>query len=247
MVAVPGTCALMRVPLAVIRKELPAVREEIRKKDRGTAVDSAEERALRARMEGGDLDGATASLESRVESNPRDLRAMLLLSEAYLSAGKHAAAWETIMEVLGQYPAEPRAQRLAREIEGKLRGSLPREDEAPPAPLEDVILLEEGRFEIRSADLPEEAAGEAARPAPEEESERGAPSVLTVTMADVCWEQGEREIARRIVDEILRRNPGDVRALEWKEAREERTAENALAFFLGMLAKEYGYELSEPH
>ncbi|MBI5342261.1 MAG: 3-dehydroquinate synthase [Deltaproteobacteria bacterium] len=247
MVTAPGVCALKRVPLSFVRKELPALREEIRRRGRGTAVDAAEERTLRAKIEEGDLEGATASLERRVESNPRDLRAMVLLSEAYLFSGKYAAAWEMIKEVLQQYPAEARAQRLAREIEGKLHGALPAEGDAPSAPLEDVILLEEGAFEIRSADLPQAVPESPAPAAPEAEKKGKEPAVLTITMADVCWDQGEREIARRIVDEILRRDPGDLRALEWKKTREERTAEMALAFFLGTIAKEYGYELSGPH
>ncbi|MBI5577201.1 MAG: 3-dehydroquinate synthase [Deltaproteobacteria bacterium] len=239
MVTAPGAFVLKRIPLSLIRKELPAVREEVRRRDRGTSVDSAEEKALRARMEGGDLEGAIRSLERLVAENPRDLRAMSLLSEAYLAAGKYSAAWETIKEALHQYPADPGAQRLAREIERELIGSVSTEGDAAPPPLEDVILLDEGIFEIRPAELPEESA--------EESAEEPAPSVLTVTMADVCWDQGEREIARRIIDEILRRDPGDIRALEWKKTREERAVETALAFFLGTIAKEYGYELSGPH
>jgi hypothetical protein len=75
-------------------------------------------------------------------------------------------------------------------------------------------------------------------------SGEGEPTVLTVTMADVCWEQGEKEIARRIVDEILRRDPGDRRALEWKNTHDGSGAETALSLFLETIAKEYGHELS---
>jgi hypothetical protein len=66
-------------------------------------------------------------------------------------------------------------------------------------------------------------------------------------MADVYWEQGEKETARRIVDEILSRDPGDRRAMEWKKTHAERTAVAALAAFLGAIAKEYGHDLSGPH
>ena len=55
------------------------------------------------------------------------------------------------------------------------------------------------------------------------------------------------ETARRIVEEILARSPEDPRALAWKKSHEKRTTEEALAAFLGMLAKEYGYDLSGPH
>jgi hypothetical protein len=64
-------------------------------------------------------------------------------------------------------------------------------------------------------------------------------------MADVYWEQGEKETARRIIDEILTRDPEDGRALEWKKTHHEAgTPEAALAAFLGAIAKEYGYDLS---
>jgi hypothetical protein len=66
-------------------------------------------------------------------------------------------------------------------------------------------------------------------------------------MADVYWEQGEKETARRIVDEILVRDPGDPRAVEWKKTHEKGAAESALAAFLGAIAKEFGYDLSGPH
>jgi 3-dehydroquinate synthase len=246
MVTGPGACAMKRVPLTLVRKELPAIRAEIRRRVRGAAVDSAEERAIRTQIRGGDLQETTASLEHRVGSNPRDLRAMVLLAEAYLLAGKHAAAWEMIKEVLQQYPAEAGAQRLAREIEEKLRGSPPVDGDSPPGPLEDVILLEEGAFEIRPADLPQDVPESPAPVVPVRDEEREEPGVLTITMADVCWEQGERKIALRIIDGILRRDPGDRRALEWKKTHEERTAETALTLFLGAIAKEYGYELSGP-
>lgn len=80
--------------------------------------------------------------------------------------------------------------------------------------------------------------------------EEGTPAspVRTITMADVCWDQGEKEMARRIIDEILSREPENRRALEWKRThREGQGAEAALAAFLGAIAKEYGYDLSGPH
>jgi tetratricopeptide (TPR) repeat protein len=172
---------------------------------------------------------------------------MVLLSDAYRRAGKHVAAWEMIKEALQQYPADAGAQRAAREIEEELHRSPPREGEAPPAPLEDVILLPEGAFEIRPADLPPGGPG-APAPAGEAEVPPPAPPVRTITLANIYWEQGEKETARRIVDEILMRDPGDHRAMEWKKVREEgRAAEAALAAFLGAIGKEYGYELSGPH
>ena len=247
MVAAPGACVLRRLPLSQLRKELPGIRAEILQRGREAAIDSAGERELLAMIEKGDLPAATAILERRVGSSPRDLRAMVLLSEAYLRAGKHVGAWEMIKEALQQYPADPRTQRIAREIEEELRRSPGKKGDVLPPPLEDVIILEGGAFEIRPADLSQVLA-EVTPEAPDAEPEATpVPPVRTITMANVCWEQGEKEIARRIVDDILMRDPGDPRALEWKGTHEERTAESSLAAFLDAIAKEYGYDLSGHH
>jgi len=247
MVTAPGACVLKRVPLALLRKELPAIRAEILRRGREAGIDPAEGKELQERIERGSLEEAAAILERRVGSNPSDLRAMVLLSDAYRRAGKHAAAWEMIKEALQQSPADARLQRAAREIEEELLRSPPREADAPPEPLEDVILLPEGAFEIRPADpLPGAPGGRAS--VMEGETPPPAPPVRTMTLAKIYWEQGEKETARRIVDEILMRDPEDRRALEWKKAHEEeRAAEAALAAFLDAIAKEYGYDLSGPH
>jgi len=245
MVTAPGACALKRVPLALLRKELPAIRAEILRRGRVAGIDPAEERKLQERIERGGHEEAAAILERRVESNPSDLKAMVLLSDVYRRTGKHAAAWEMIKEVLQQSPADAHVQRVAREIEEELHRSPPREAVAPPEPLEDVILLPEGAFEIRPADrLP----GTPESPVPVADAPPPGPPIRTITMANVYWEQGEKETALRIVDEILMRDPEDHRALEWKKAHEEeRRAVAALAAFLDAIAKEYGYDLSEPH
>jgi 3-dehydroquinate synthase len=241
MVTAPGACILKRTPLSLLRKELPAIRAEIARRVRETSIDPASVREIQEKIERGGLEEAMAVLEERVGSNPGDLAAMVLLSDAYLRAGKHAAAWEMIKEALQQYPADARAQRMAREIEEKLGRSPSGPVDAPPEPLEDVILLPEGAFEIRPADLSPEAP---APPAPAEEAVSG-PPVRTITMAGVYWEQGDKDTARRIVDEILKRDPADRRALEWKKAHEGEGPEEAvLAEFLRAIAKEYGYDLS---
>jgi 3-dehydroquinate synthase len=246
MVTAPGACRLSRVPIALLRKELPGIRGEIQRKGSEAAIDPASERDLQEKIERGSLAEAVSILERRVHSHPADLRAMILLSDAYRRAGKHGAAWEMIKEALQQHPGDARAQRMAREIEEELHRSPPGKGEARPAPLEDVILLPEGAFGIRPAEPPpkEEAPAQAAEPG----APPSAPPVHTITLADIYWEQGEKETARRIVEEILARDPGDRRALQWKRTREEGDqAEKALFDFLGEIAKEYGYDLSGPH
>jgi len=72
-----------------------------------------------------------------------------------------------------------------------------------------------------------------------------APAVRTVTLADLYWSQGEHSTARRIVGEILRNNPANLRAKAWLEARAgDDLVEAELLGFLETMAKEYGYDLS---
>ncbi len=74
------------------------------------------------------------------------------------------------------------------------------------------------------------------------------PSVRTVTLADVYWFQGEKDIARKIIEQILREDPWNERALAWKRARSgPDPTEAALKAFLDTTVKEYGYDLSEHH
>ncbi len=112
---------------------------------------------------------------------------------------------------------------------------------------------------------PEEAApaaGEAAPP-PEEPGPAGeervqapsapadalpSPSVRTVTLADLYWAQGERAIARSIVQRILEEDPGNERARAWMSKHgKEDPVESELGTFLEKTAKEYGYDLSRYH
>ncbi|OGP78558.1 MAG: hypothetical protein A2Z26_02815 [Deltaproteobacteria bacterium RBG_16_66_15] len=66
-----------------------------------------------------------------------------------------------------------------------------------------------------------------------------------MTLADLYWSQGERSVARRIVAEILRNDPGNVRAQAWTASRAgEDLAEADLLRFLEIMTKEYGYDLS---
>jgi hypothetical protein len=69
--------------------------------------------------------------------------------------------------------------------------------------------------------------------------------VRTVTLADLYWSQGEHSTARRIVGEILRDDPSNLRAQAWLAARTGcDLVEADLLWFLETMAKEYGYDLS---
>ena len=270
LVTGPGSCVLRPIPVSLLREDLPVIRDEIRKTVReraGAAVPEKqrvpEKEEVRAPLPGlADTMPSISALERRVVVDPRDADAMIALAEAYRRAGNFAGAWETIKEALQQHPSSARAQHVAREIERNMKEALPVAGESPSPLLEDVLILEEGAFELRPADRREEIREErvaAPGPAPQDTKEGtpplgGGETVRTVTMASVYWDQGKQEEARRIIEGILRENPLNPRALAWKEAREGKTpkergkeAENALTGFLEKVAKEYGYDVPRHH
>jgi len=92
-----------------------------------------------------------------------------------------------------------------------------------------------------------EQAGHPAGPEPDQAPSEipAAPAVRTVTLADLYWSQGEHSTARRIVGEILRDDPANLRAQAWLAARTgDDLVEADLLGFLETMAKEYGYDLS---
>jgi len=262
LLAGPGSCVLTRIPVSFLREELPAVREELREivRDRVEAAGRAKTPVRKEEDPGTPPVEVPASaqlsiseLERRVVVNPRDLGTMIALSEAYRSAGNLAGAWETIKEVLDQNPSSAIAQGVARDIEREMEEAPADMEEGPSALLEEVVILEEGAFELRSADRrPDsvEERDEAGDPSP---PEAGKP-VRTVTMANVYWEQGRQEEAMQIIDEILVSNPQDPRALSWLESREGTRAKSrgervvsSLTAFLKKMTKEYGHDVPRHH
>jgi 3-dehydroquinate synthase len=122
---------------------------------------------------------------------------------------------------------------------------------------EEVLTAEPGpgvgeeRAEAGEPERPGQAAGPEPEPGPEpppEPSPTEPPpgaTVRTVTLADLYWFQGEQTTARRIVEEILRGDPANLRARAWLEAHAGDDLEEAeLLGFLETMAKEYGYDLS---
>jgi 3-dehydroquinate synthase len=271
-----GSCDLMRIPVSLLREDLQAIREEIQGilRNRAEATEPADahpvtEEELRSPLIGQiDERASISALERRVVMDPRDPEAMVALSEAYRSAGNLAGAWETIKEALQLHPSSSDAQRLARNIEREMKEDVSGGGESSPL-LEDVVILEEGAFELRPVDgqaESSEAGSGLAGPEP------GAPSsevegssldsslpettmpVRTVTMASIYWDQGRQEEAKRVIDEILRDNPRDPRALAWcKECEDRQQSErgksviSALAAFLGKIGREFGYDVPRHH
>ncbi len=281
MVTAPGACVLRRVPAARLGHDLAEVRDEVRERARMPGLQPAaslsarpegpgrgavppEERKLLERIARGDGEAAVAALEKRIAADPRDVASIVLLATAYRRLGNTRGAWEMIKEALAQRPSDARAQHVAREIERDIRSAPRKGPERPAVPLEDVILIDEEKFKLKSADLapavaeserPPEQAGPpaaAARPAAGEPVPATS-LVRTITMADVCWAQGRRDEAREIVEEILRNEPGNARALAWRTAHAGKSDEEAadevarrLTSLLETIAKEYGYDISRP-
>jgi 3-dehydroquinate synthase len=272
----PGSCDLMRIPVSLLREELQAIREEIQGilRDRAEATEPvdarpAAEEELRSPLIGrSDERASISALERRVVMDPRDPEAMVELSEAYRRTGNLAGAWETIKEALQLHPSSPDAQRLARNIEWEMKKKRSEVGEGSPL-LEDVLILEEGAFELRPVDGQPESSEDGIGPAGPgtgaSRSEADVSSmdssqpvrttpVSTVTMASIYWDQGRKEEARRIIDEILRNNPGDPRALEWCRKREElqkreggKSVISALNDFLGRIGRDFGYDVQRHH
>jgi 3-dehydroquinate synthase len=267
-----GSCALKRIPVSLLREELPAIREELRvitgeraREAGGEEASPPEEDSLRAPPAGPDEAApAISELERRVVVNPWDVDAMVALAEAYRRAGNLTGAWETIKEALAQGPSSARAQRVAREIEREVKEALPEIGESTSPLLEEVVILEEGAFELRSADRwsgPAEERGDAGTPSagatdipPGTSPPEPGAIIRTVTMASIYWDQGRQEESIRIIDEILSRHPNDSRALAWREARlgkraaggEERLV-SSLTSFLRKMKKEFGYDVPGNH
>lgn len=137
---------------------------------------------------------------------------------------------------------------------GRPAAAGPAESAAPPETIRvEPIAVPEGAAPAseEAASSPEKAtpAGEGkAQASPAPVDDLPSPSVRTVTLADVYWAQGEREVARGIVRRILEEDPGNERARAWMAQHgKEDPVESALGTFLEKTAKEYGYDLSRYH
>jgi 3-dehydroquinate synthase len=269
----PGEYVLEKVPLARLRSELPGIRAEIRERVVSRESGGQGDSELFARIARGESREAVAELEARIARSPWDLPTLSLLATAYRQEGNLSAAIDTIKEVLARNPSDIHAQRLAREIEGAIGTASPSDAdiESSAGVLERTLILDEGAFELRPADAHEPAAP-SLEPVPpmidvvpddpvryedveiEDVVEPAAtepPAVLTVTMANLYWEQGDRKTALGIVDGILDADPDDERALAWKAAHRDapdRTGEqSALVAFLERITKEYGHGIPRDH
>ncbi|HEY5996754.1 MAG TPA: 3-dehydroquinate synthase [Candidatus Deferrimicrobiaceae bacterium] len=303
-VTAPGYFELEKIPLSRLRGELPGIRAEIRERITQRHRGGEGDAELVARIDRGESGAVVAELEARIANSPWDLPTLSLLAAAYRGEGNLGAAIETIKEVLARNPSDIHAQKLARDIEDAISaasGGIADADSGAAA-LERTLIFEEGAFELRPADGPEEASsgrattaaitepvddagiapfcedetdvdaaipdeetapdaepepalepGPEPEPEPETELDEAAPNepaIRTVTMANLYWEQGERQMAVDIIEGILADTPGDLRALEWRASHggppqpREGQVEGALKAFLDRITKEYPHGIS---
>ena len=223
LVVAPGRCELRRVPLAEIRRELPGIRAEIRERSIERDLNLPAGDAIR--------EESPVSNLVRVGDEVYEIRPV----EENVAL---AVPVETEPEIVGEQAtaAEPEPEPTPSEPPAVLA-----EPEPPPAPLEIPISPAEPEPEPMPSETPAVLTG----PEPAPPDIPVAPAVRTVTLADLYWSQGEHSTARRIVGEILRNNPANLRAKAWLEARAgDDLVEAELLGFLESMAKEYGYDLS---
>jgi len=223
LVAAPGRCELRRIPLAEIRRELPGIRAEIRERSIARDLNLSAVDAIREESPVTNL--------VRVGNEVYEIRPV----EENVAL---AVPVETEPEIVGEQPtaAEPEPEPTPSDLPTVLA-----EPEPPPAPLEIPISPAEPEPEPMRSEPPAVLTG----PEPAPPDIPVAPAVRTVTLADLYWSQGEHSTARRIVGEILRNNPANLRAKAWLEARAgDDLVEAELLGFLETMAKEYGYDLS---
>ncbi len=197
LVAAPGRCELVRVPLSEIRKELPGIRAEIRERSIARELN----------IPAGDAIGEESPVSNlvRVGDEVYEIRPV---EEKIVHAVPVEAEKTILEEQTTEAEPEVEPEPTPPDIPVELVDLEPEPEQAPP------------EFPVRR-------------------------TVRTVTLADLYWSQGEHSTARRIVGEILRDDPANLRAQEWLARRSgDDPAEAELLGFLETMAKEYGYDLS---
>jgi hypothetical protein len=224
LVAAPGRCELRRVPLAEIRRELPGIRAEIR------------ERSIAREL---NVPAGVAIPEELPVSN-------------LVQIGNEVYEIRSIEEnVAPAVPVEVVAENVEEQVAASAQEPEPPPTEIPavlaaqePEPMPEIIaVLDVPEPEPVPPEIPVALAAPEPEPPPAEV--RAAPAVRTVTLADIYWLQGEHSTARRIIGEILRSDPANLRAQAWLAARTgDDLMESELLGFLETIAKEYRYDLS---
>ncbi len=258
LVAAPGRCELRRVPLTEIRRELPGIRAEIRERSIARELNIPAGDAMR--------EESPVSNLVRIGDEVYEIRPI----EEKTALAVPVEAGPEIVEEQSPPTAGPEPEPAPPEIPVVVAEPEPEpappeipvvvaEPEPEPAPPELPVVTAEPEPEPAPPELPAVTAEPEPEPAPPEipvvvaepEPEPAppeipvAPSVRTVTLADLYWSQGEHTTARRIVGEILRNDPANLRAQAWLEARSGGDlVEAELLGFLETMAKEYGYDLS---
>jgi hypothetical protein len=229
LVAAPGRCELRRVPLSEIRRNLPGIRAEIRERSIAREFNIPAGYAI--------PEESPVSNLVHVGNEVYEIRSV----EENIAPAVPEEAVPEPEQAPSEIPAalavsEP--EQAPSEIPAAL--AVPEPEQAPSETPAALAVPEPER-------APSEIPAALAVPEPEQAPLKipAAPTVRTVTLADLYWSQGEHSTARRIVGEILRDNPANLRAQAWLAARAgDDLLEAELLGFLESMAKEYGYDLS---
>jgi 3-dehydroquinate synthase len=225
LVTAPGHCELLRVPLAEIRRELPGIRAEIRERSIArelnvpAGIAAREESPLSNLVRVGDEVYEIRPIEEKIAPTaPVEAEPEVVEGQTRTAEPEAVPAPPEIAAVVAKPEVAPASPEIAAVVA---------EPEVEPAPPEIAAVVAEPEVEPAPPKIPV------------------APTVRTVTLADLYWSQGEHSTARRIVGEILRDDPANLRARAWLEARTgDDLVEAELLEFLETMAKEYGYDLS---
>ncbi|MGB7631098.1 MAG: hypothetical protein WBM29_08455, partial [Candidatus Deferrimicrobium sp.] len=223
LVAVPGRCELRRVPLTEIRRELPGIRAEIRERSIARELNIPAKNAI-----------PEESPVSTLVHFGGEVYEIRPVEENVAPAVPTEAEPEIVEEMVTAAEPEPAPPEAPVVLA---------ESEREPSPPEVPVVLAESEREPLPPEVPIVLAEREPEPAPPEAPAE--PAVRTVTLADLYWSQGEHSTARRIIGQILRDDPANLRAQAWLAARAwDDHLEAELLEFLETIAKEYGYELS---
>ena len=248
--------------------------ETVRSLERHVAVNPRDNTAIRlladAYRKTGNLAAAWGAIQEALGRNPSDPSILQMAAElekespmgvSVEEAAQAALPFENML-VVGEdaYRIHAADSALQHEKETVSEAEVSESVSSVEARAEESVLSTDEAFES-SMETPDES--ETAREAQAEKAAVDEPfspkAVGTVTLADLYWEQGDRSTARKIVSQIIEKDPDNARAREWMdfygeedpvEALEdpaealEDPVESALKAFLAYTAKEFGYDLS---
>ena len=238
--------------------------ETVRSLERHVAVNPRDNTAIRlladAYRKTGNLAAAWGAIQEALGRNPSDPSILQMAAElekespmgvSVEEAAQAALPFENML-VVGEdaYQIQAADSDVSQHEKGTVSEagvSAPEASVDADSAQGELSIAEDAEPEIETPGEPDES--ESTREARTEKAAVDEPfspkAVGTVTLADLYWEQGDRVTARKIVSQILEKDPDNARAREWmSQYGEEDSVESALRAFLVSTAKEFGHDIS---